>query len=310
MFDEMVGSYDDITDLWYSWLFSRIHLLLAENVIRTYRPKHVLDVGCGTGFQSILHARGGASVLGIDVSRGLVEEARRKVEDPSSLEPCPLFPSRFPFVLQYSDAIDRIVEDARQGLPVTPPAFAFGDAEALPVGDETFDHVSSVGSVLSFVKEPVASIREMARALRPGGSLFLEVESRWNPDVLWTTLDYMFRGVFGFEASRGEVRRLLFAKRETPVKIDYPFGDPDSPAHMQLTLFTVPWIRKLLTGAGIAVKQIWSVHSFTNLIPSTLLDDSRPRRSVVQLFDIFRRAEERAPWLLPGCSLVFLGVKS
>jgi predicted RNA methylase len=41
-------------------------------------PRHVLDVGCGTGIASTLLAAGGADVLGIEVDARMAEVARTK----------------------------------------------------------------------------------------------------------------------------------------------------------------------------------------------------------------------------------------
>lgn len=63
--DEMAKEYDHLDDLWYPWLFARIHEFLAENlppVSHCPRPR-ALDVGCGTGFQSFLLARAGYVVI-------------------------------------------------------------------------------------------------------------------------------------------------------------------------------------------------------------------------------------------------------
>lgn len=50
----------------------------------------------------------------------------------------------------------------------------FGDAAALPFGSNTFDNVALL-DVLEHLKEPRASLCEIARVLRPGGELFVNV---------------------------------------------------------------------------------------------------------------------------------------
>ena len=78
IFNKMAGEYDEIRDLWYAWLYSRLHYFIVRDVINVYSPKMVLDVGCGTGFQSFLYATAGAFVIGIDVARDLIKVAWRK----------------------------------------------------------------------------------------------------------------------------------------------------------------------------------------------------------------------------------------
>ena len=92
-----------------------------------------LDVGCGTGAlsESILgHARP-RTLKGIDPSAGFVEHARAHIADPRA-------------------------------------AFEVGDAQALPVPSAQLDAAVS-GLVLNFVPKPLLAVREMTRAVRPGG---------------------------------------------------------------------------------------------------------------------------------------------
>src|SRR4051812_42751634 len=60
IYNEMVSEYDDLRDLWYAWLFSRLHFLIAENALSQWddQNRSVLDVGCGTRLQSFLYAGG------------------------------------------------------------------------------------------------------------------------------------------------------------------------------------------------------------------------------------------------------------
>jgi SAM-dependent methyltransferase len=98
-----------------------------------------LDVGCGTGAltRAILGRAAPADVLAVDASPGFVEFARRRVADP------------------------RV-------------RFAVADATALPCGDATRDAAAS-GLVLNFVGRPERMAREMARAVRPGGTVAVYV---------------------------------------------------------------------------------------------------------------------------------------
>jgi SAM-dependent methyltransferase len=97
----------------------------------------VLDIACGTGNVTIPLARRGVMVTGLDMTPGLLEEARARA--------------------------------ARDGLDIQ---FDEGFAETLPYPDASFDVVVSMfGIMFSPFPETVAS--EMARVLRPGGRLAL-----------------------------------------------------------------------------------------------------------------------------------------
>lgn len=102
------------------------------------RPgERVLDIACGTGLVSIPAARAvGAdgSLLGTDISRGMVEAAAAEAE--------------------------------RHGLHQA--RFERMEAEALDVEEGAFD-AALCGLGLMYVPEPIEAVREMRRAVRPGG---------------------------------------------------------------------------------------------------------------------------------------------
>lgn len=62
--------------------------------------------------------------------------------------------------------------------------FIEGRIERLPFPDASFDLVAAV-TVLCFVANGAAAVREMARVLRPGGRLVLGELGRWN---LWAAI--------------------------------------------------------------------------------------------------------------------------
>ena len=104
--------------------------------------KRVLDVGCGDGAYALAAARQGAHVVGVDASLPMIEVARARAA----------------------------------GLDVE---FRQADAAALPFEDGRFDGVLAV-TVLCFVPDAAAALREMARVLAPGGRLVLGELGRWN----------------------------------------------------------------------------------------------------------------------------------
>jgi len=110
----------------------------------------VLDVATGTGAvaRELLH-RHGCGVVGLDQSAEMLAEARRRL--PVSV---------------------RLVE---------------GDAERLPFPDASFDALT-VTYLLRYVDDPAATLRELARVVRPGGTIAsLEFAVPGNPlaHALW-----------------------------------------------------------------------------------------------------------------------------
>lgn len=94
--------------------------------------KNVLDVGCGHGMASVVLARQGARVTGIDLSTGYVEEAKRR-----------------------SQANE------------TDGTFLVANAERLPFAAGSFDAVW--GSAILHHLDLEAAGRELRRVLKPGG---------------------------------------------------------------------------------------------------------------------------------------------
>jgi demethylmenaquinone methyltransferase / 2-methoxy-6-polyprenyl-1,4-benzoquinol methylase len=102
-------------------------------------PGHrVLDVAAGTGAVAIeLVRRTGCSVVGVDQSVEMLAEARKRVA-----------------AARLADRIE-LVE---------------GSADELPFADGTFDGLTFT-YLLRYVDEPAATLGELARVVRPGGSI-------------------------------------------------------------------------------------------------------------------------------------------
>jgi demethylmenaquinone methyltransferase/2-methoxy-6-polyprenyl-1,4-benzoquinol methylase len=98
----------------------------------------VLDVATGTGMVAFAHAARGAEVVGLDQSEAMLGGARAR------LERTPELAGRISFVL--------------------------GEAEALPFADGEFDALSFT-YLLRYVDDPAATMRELARVVKPGGRI-------------------------------------------------------------------------------------------------------------------------------------------
>jgi len=97
--------------------------------------ERVLDVATGTGMVAAeLLARADCSVVGVDQSREMLAAARA-----------------------------RFATDARSRVELIE-----GQAEALPFPDGSFDALTFT-YLLRYVEDPAATLRELARVLRPGG---------------------------------------------------------------------------------------------------------------------------------------------
>ncbi len=130
-------------DVWaagnlYEPYVGRWSRLVAKDLLAWLQvPAHKdwLDVGCGTGAltEVILQHAQPRTVKGIDPSAGFVEHATAHVR--SSVA-----------------------------------SFEVGDAQSLPTGAKAFD-VAVAALVLNFVPQPPRAVAEMARVVRPGGTV-------------------------------------------------------------------------------------------------------------------------------------------
>jgi ubiquinone/menaquinone biosynthesis C-methylase UbiE len=102
----------------------------------------VLDVGCGTGNQSIPAARTGADVTGVDIATNLLEQAGKRA--------------------------------AEEGLKIR---FVEGDAEQLPLGTAEFDVAYSMFGAM-FAPRPELVASEFVRVCKPGGLIAM---ANWTP---------------------------------------------------------------------------------------------------------------------------------
>jgi SAM-dependent methyltransferase len=187
-FDAMAASYDEL-EPWYEHLYAVLHGLVR----RELRPPggraraRALDAGCGTGFQTALLVDLGWTAVGLDLSAGLLDVARRR------------------------HAAAR---------------FARGDLRALPWRDGAFDLVVCCGSTLSFVARPERAVAELARVLGPGGRLLLEVEHRWSLDLGWRLLSSLAGDPLGYGAGPAEGWRALAPPLGRGIRIRYPGYPP------------------------------------------------------------------------------------
>ena len=129
----------------YASVAQTLVLEVAEAAVAAAEPKPgeaIIDVATGSGNAAIPAALLGARVTGLDIVAGAARRARRRAHE--------------------ADVEIEWIE---------------GDAEALPFGDASFDKAISVLGV-QFTPRHELSARELARVVRPGGTIVL---ANWTP---------------------------------------------------------------------------------------------------------------------------------
>jgi len=141
-FDTVADRYDK----WYDEPAGKTYDRLERRAIRRFLPQsgkdgRLVDVGCGTGHWMELFAGMGFHVVGVDVSNEMIRRAAsRRMGDASLVR---------------------------------------GDAMRLPLKSSSFEVACAI-TLLEFVADPAAVVREMRRIVRPGGLIVVGVLNRFS----------------------------------------------------------------------------------------------------------------------------------
>ena len=139
MFDGIAGRYDFLNRVLsmgidVGWRKKLVREALAD------KPRHILDVATGTADLALELAKAcHAKVTGVDISNGMLEVGRQKVAK-----------------AELGSSVELI----------------YGDSEALPFDDASFDLVTASFGVRNF-QNLEAGLREMGRVLKPGGKMLI-----------------------------------------------------------------------------------------------------------------------------------------
>jgi ubiquinone/menaquinone biosynthesis C-methylase UbiE len=131
------GYFDAVADRYETnWRWRRIlrQQSLTFAALELRADDRLLDIGCGTGAALRETAPLVARAVGLDLSPGMIDEARRLATDLPNVE------------------------------------FAVGDAERLPFADGEFTAVLCSSSIHHY-PQPGKAVPEMARVLAPGGRI-------------------------------------------------------------------------------------------------------------------------------------------
>ena len=130
----------DIHSLFYDATFGRLvrrRIARAIGHMSIRDTDHVLDLGIGTGV-SLNHYPARGKIVGIDLSSGMLREARKKIRE--------------------QGRTNTVVFQA--------------DAMRLPFADDSFDHVF-ISHVISVVSDPYRLVEEAQRVARPGARIVI-----------------------------------------------------------------------------------------------------------------------------------------
>src|SRR5246127_4260269 len=137
LFEDLPPKYDRLAEVLSLGQSAEWRRELVRHIARV-APRRILDVATGTAGVAIALARAThADIVGVDLSEPMLEVGRKRV---------------------YESGLDRRIRLERSR------------AEELPFPDASFDAVAFT-YLLRYVADPAATVRELARVLKPSGVL-------------------------------------------------------------------------------------------------------------------------------------------
>jgi len=214
LYDSMSDTYDNVdAEAFYANQYD----VYARHLQR-WRGRldaRVLDLGCGTGLQTVLVARWARHMVGLDIARRLLGKARRR---------CAGGPAAH---------------------------FVEADATSLPFPDAAFDAVISYGEALSHLLDPAPAFAELARVVRPGGTLIFSVLNAWNVGLLYHPAELLAAGT-----RHGQHDRYWTCE-----------DDDGRPTALALRAYSGRRVRALCAASGFAVVDAEAIHVTSLLVP-------------------------------------------
>ena len=136
MFDNISANYDFLNHF-LSMGIDNIWRKKAIDQLKSIKPKTILDVATGTGDLAIMALKrlSPDKIIGIDISKGMLEVGRNKM---------------------IAKNLDKSIE------------LLYGDSEQIPFEDQSFDAVTVAYGVRNFENLAIG-LTEMSRVIKPGG---------------------------------------------------------------------------------------------------------------------------------------------
>ncbi len=186
-YDKPDGYLDSIINAWLRrpGLLKRLEISLDLSDPKI--GKNVLDIGCGSGKFVVECAKKGATVVGIDISKEMIEIAKE-------------------FCKKNNVDVDLKVGDATIGLP------------------EGFDVCIALG-VFEYFKDPMPILKNMMKSTKQGGKVIFSVPSSYALQTPLRNMLLYYRNVKCYYHTRNSVESLLYDLKSNIRKTEiYSYG--------------------------------------------------------------------------------------
>ncbi len=274
VYDDLVMEYDAFME-WtpYYRNVRDIERTILSHALQSRAGDSLLDIGCGTGFASIIAAEHGMSIAGIDPSAGMLRVAEEKLG----------------------------VAGARKVLLQK-------RAEELPEFAKPFGVIVAFGSVLNHVDDWETFFEKVGRNSRSGTQLLLTIDNLLGVDSLaWAFYD-LTRGLsWGL---RDLFKRIKCWCQFRPHFNSWPLETPSGRARVHLRYDRANTVRVLLRRRGFEITETKGANFLTCLSPETVYSAAKlvtAPRSVRYVDTVLARADSRISsliWQLAGTYVV------
>jgi len=219
------------------------------------RGRNILDVGCGTGGISVAFAEEGGNVVGVDSGS--------------------------------TNLLNIKIASARAKEEKTDIAFICGDAQRMPFRETTFN-VILCNDVIEHIAEPRELAKEVSRALKPHGILYLTAPNKFSLPNIYKDSHY---GLFGVAILPRPLAKLYVTKIR---KMEKRYSVGHIPTYTPLM--------KMLEKNGIRLNLIRNKIDELLLNP-TEIEDSSFRKIGILLKRLRLSKKSPAACFLNACSL-------
>ncbi|MCX9085770.1 MAG: class I SAM-dependent methyltransferase [Candidatus Methanoperedens sp.] len=187
-YEDLAGDYDQrFNNLRLNYMRSVEKMVILGSL----KPGMILDIGCGTGEQSLFLAKKGYQVVGVDISREMLLKAKKSAKEGNIKENLSL---------------------------------VLACAEALPFRDRSFEGLISIFGVFNHIPHVHNAFQETFRVLKSDATAIFTVVNRWN--LTWwiyallrfkfnwliasmRSKEYTVNGLWTYYFSRNDIKRLL-----------------------------------------------------------------------------------------------------
>lgn len=237
-FELMASKYDEIIHgCPYYHNQRKAEIEAIEKFIPTLQSNRgvALDIGCGTGDQTLLLLEKGYFVIGIDPSQKMLRIAKEKTK-------------------KYKNKV----------------RFHFGDLESFKAGRSKFRAIIACGSVLNLLKEWYKFFQSISKLLSSNGILVISFDNMLGIDSFCWLINNLLKGEKIGESFKEVLNILTYFLSNKQLSENWEFWLESKKLPVKLYYLPLGRIKKILIAEKIKIKEIWGTNFLSCFLPSVL----------------------------------------